>query len=194
MLESPLPPRRLRLVIPMALLGLVAAVGFWSRSRGDDSVAILAVGDKAPLFQAPLGDGGMFDMAEHLGQKAIVIFFYPKDDTPLCTQEACGFRDAYEQFVAAGAEVVGVSADTQASHAAFARKHKLPFPIVSDRDGQLRTLFGVPKLLGFLPGRVTYVIDRAGIVRLVFNSSFTAAGHVQQALDLVRRDAAAATP
>jgi thioredoxin-dependent peroxiredoxin len=190
MRRFPLPPRRLRLAIAMALVGLVVAVGLWSRSRGDDSVAALAVGDKAPLFQAPLGDGGTFDMADHLGKKAIVIFFYPKDDTPLCTQEACGFRDAYEQFVAAGAEVVGVSADTPASHAAFARKHKLPFPIVSDRDGRLRTLFGVPKLLGFLPGRVTYVIDRAGVVRLAFNSSFTAAGHVQQALDLVRRDAA----
>lgn len=153
-------------------------------------MAALAIGDKAPVFQAPLGDGGTFDMADHLGTKAIVIFFYPKDDTPLCTQEACGFRDAYEQFVAAGAEVVGVSADTPASHAAFALKHKLPFPIVSDRDGRLRTLFGVPKLLGFLPGRVTYVIDRAGVVRLAFNSSFTAAGHVQQALDLVKRDAA----
>jgi peroxiredoxin Q/BCP len=194
MRRFPLPPRRLRLAIAMALVGLVVAVGLWSRSRGDDSVAALAVGDKAPLFQAPLGDGGTFDMADHVGKKAIVIFFYPKDDTPLCTQEACGFRDAYEQFVAAGAEVVGVSADTPASHAAFARKHKLPFPIVSDRDGRLRTLFGVPKLLGFLPGRVTYVIDRAGVVRLAFNSSFTAAGHVQQALDLVRRDAAAATP
>ena len=190
MRRFPLPPRRVRLAIAMALVGLVVAVGLWSRSRGDDSVAALAVGDKAPLFQAPLGDGGTFDMADHLGKKAIVIFFYPKDDTPLCTQEACGFRDTYEQFVAAGAEVVGVSADTPASHAAFARKHKLPFPIVSDRDGRLRTLFGVPKLLGFLPGRVTYVIDREGVVRLAFNSSFTAAGHVQQALDLVRRDAA----
>ena len=174
----------------MALLGLVVAVGLWTRSRGDDSVAALAVGDKAPVFQAPLGDGGTFDMAEHLGQKALVIFFYPKDDTPLCTQEACGFRDAYDQFVAAGAEVVGVSGDTPSSHAAFAHKHKLPFPIVSDRDGRLRKLFGVPALLGFLPGRVTYVIDRTGVVRLVFNSSFTAAGHVQQALDLVRRDTA----
>jgi peroxiredoxin Q/BCP len=194
MRRLPFPPHRSRLAIAIACVGLVAAVGLWSRSRGDDSVAALAVGDKAPLFQAPLGDGGTFDMADHLGHKALVIFFYPKDDTPLCTQEACGFRDAYEQFVAAGAEVVGVSADTAASHAAFARKHKLPFPIVSDRDGHIRKLFGVPKLLGFLPGRVTYVIDREGIVRLVFNSSFTAAGHVQQALDLVRRDAAAASP
>jgi len=151
-------------------------------------VAALSVGDKVPMFRAPLGDGGTFDMADHVGRKALVIFFYPKDNTPLCTQEACGFRDAYEQFVAAGAEVVGVSADSPASHAAFARKHRLPFPIVSDADGGLRKRFGVPSLLGFLPGRVTYVIDRGGIVRMAFNASFTAAGHVQRALDLVRRD------
>jgi peroxiredoxin Q/BCP len=152
-------------------------------------VAALSIGDKVPLFRAPLGDGGTFDMADHVGTKALVVFFYPKDDTPLCTQEACGFRDAYEQFVAAGAEVVGVSADSPASHAAFARKHRLPFPIVSDADGRLRGLFGVPSLLGFLPGRVTYVIDREGIVRMAFNSSFTAAGHVQKALAMVRGDA-----
>lgn len=150
-------------------------------------MATLSVGDRAPAFRAPLGGGGTFDLADHLGRKAIVIFFYPKDDTPLCTREACGFRDAYEQFVEAGAEVVGVSADTPESHEAFARRHRLPFPIVSDRDGAVRRLFGVPNLLGFLPGRVTYVIDRAGIVRLVFNASFTAAGHVKQALDLVAR-------
>ena len=145
----------------------------------------LAVGDSLPSFQAPLGDGGTFDSSAHVGRRALVIFFYPKDDTPLCTQEACGFRDAYEQFVAAGAEVVGVSGDTAASHAAFARRHNLPFPIISDTGGRLRRLFGVPSLLGFLPGRVTYVIDREGIVRLVFNSSFSAAGHVRQALDLL---------
>lgn len=145
----------------------------------------LAVGDPLPQFRAPLGDGGTFDTAAHVGRRALVIFFYPKDDTPLCTQEACGFRDAYEEFRAAGAEVVGVSGDAPASHAAFARRHGLPFPIISDTGGTVRRLFGVPSLLGFLPGRVTYVIDREGIVRLVFNSSFSAAGHVRRALDLV---------
>ena len=84
--------------------------------------------------------------------------------------------------------MIGVSADTPASHKAFAEKHTLPFPIISDRDGHLRKLFGVPKLLGFLPGRVTYVIDRHGILKMSFNSSFTASGHVQRALELVENE------
>ena len=147
------------------------------------AMAKVAVGDKAPLFRATLADGGSFDLAEAIGKRAVVLFFYPKDDTPLCTQEACGFRDAYEEFVKAGVDVVGVSGDSPASHRAFAAKHRLPFPIISDEQGMLRKLYGVPSLLGLLPGRVTYVIDRQGIVRLVYNSSFTAQGHVKQALE-----------
>jgi peroxiredoxin Q/BCP len=146
----------------------------------------VGVGDKAPLFRAPLPDGTVFDLADRLGRSAVVLFFYPKDDTPICTAEACAFRDAYEQFTAAGAEVVGVSGDTAASHAAFARRHRLPFPIVSDVDGGVRRLWGVPRTLGLLPGRVTYVIDRDGIVRLVFNSAFSSTGHVRRALEAVR--------
>lgn len=182
---------RLLFAVAFATIMLLQVAGLRPNASGAMLMSTLSVGDKAPPFTAPLGDGGTFDLADHIGKKAVVLFFYPKDDTPLCTQEACGFRDAYEEFVAAGAEVVGVSSDTPASHAAFARKHRLPFPIVSDRDGRLRKLFGVPSLLGFLPGRVTYVIDREGVVRLIFNSSFTASGHVQQALDLVRRASAA---
>jgi peroxiredoxin Q/BCP len=146
----------------------------------------VGVGDKAPPFRAPLADGTVFDLADRLGRAAVVLFFYPKDDTPICTAEACAFRDAYEEFTAAGAEVVGVSGDSAASHAAFARRHRLPFPIVSDSDGGVRRLYGVPRTLGFLPGRVTYVIDREGIVRLVFNSAFSSTGHVRRALDTLR--------
>lgn len=146
----------------------------------------IGVGDKAPPFRAPLPDGTIFDLADRLGRSAVVLFFYPKDDTPICTAEACAFRDAYEEFTAAGAEVVGVSGDTAASHAAFARRHRLPFPIVSDVDGDVRRLWGVPRTLGLLPGRVTYVIDRDGIVRLVFNSAFSSTGHVRRALEALR--------
>jgi len=149
------------------------------------SMAGLAVGDKAPSFTGTLSDGGTFDLAEHLGRRWIVLFFYPKDDTPVCTREACSFRDSYEAFVAAGAEVVGVSSDSPASHARFAAKHRLPFPIISDGDRALRRLFGVPSTLGFLPGRVTYVIDREGIVRLVFNAMLASADHVKKALEAV---------
>lgn len=145
----------------------------------------LAVGDHAPPFTATLQDGSTFDSATLLGRKALVLFFYPKDNTPVCTREACGFRDAYEQFQAVGAQVVGVSSDSPASHLAFAAKHRLPFPIISDSDRTLRKRFGVPSPLGFLPGRVTFVIDKAGVVRLAFNALLVSDDHVKKALAAV---------
>jgi peroxiredoxin Q/BCP len=145
----------------------------------------LTVGDQAPPFTATLQDGSTFDSAALLGSKALVLFFYPKDNTPVCTREACGFRDAYEQFQAVGAEVVGVSSDSQASHQAFAAKHRLPFPIISDPDRTLRKLFGVPNPLGFLPGRVTFVIDKAGVIRLAFSGLLVSDDHVKKALATV---------
>jgi peroxiredoxin Q/BCP len=143
------------------------------------------VGDTAPTFTAPLQDGGTFDSATLLGRKWLVLFFYPKDNTPVCTREACAFRDSYEAFVAAGAEVVGVSSDSAATHARFAEKHRLPFPIVADTDRRLRRLFGVANPLGVIPGRVTYVIDREGVVRLVYAALFASDAHVKQALAAV---------
>jgi peroxiredoxin Q/BCP len=124
-----------------------------------------------------------------IGKKTVVLFFYPKDNTPVCTKEACAFRDSYEAFAAAGAEVIGVSSDSAASHQAFAAKHRLPFPIISDHDRALRKLFGVPNPLGVVPGRVTYVIDRQGVIRLVFSALFASDGHVRKALAAVREAA-----
>lgn len=146
---------------------------------------LLEVGAQAPPFTATLQDGSTFDSAALLGKRALVLFFYPKDNTPVCTREACGFRDAYEQFQAVGAEVVGVSSDSPASHQAFAAKHRLPFPIISDPDRRLRKLFGVPNPLGFLPGRVTFVIDKAGVIRLVFSALLVSDDHVKKALATV---------
>ena len=117
----------------------------------------------------------------------MILFFYPKDGTPVCTKEACAFRDAYEDFVEAGAVVIGVSGDSAARHQAFASNHRLPFVLVADADGKARRAFGVPKSLGLLPGRVTYVIDKEGIVRHVFSSQLAADRHVQEALEVVRR-------
>ncbi|MEI8228059.1 MAG: peroxiredoxin [Planctomycetota bacterium] len=146
----------------------------------------LTVGDPAPHFQAVLQDGSTFNLADLLGKKIVVLFFYPKDHTPVCTKEACAFRDSYEKFVAAGAEVIGVSSDSQASHRSFAEKHRLPFPIISDHDRSLRKLFGVPNPLGFIPGRVTYVIDRQGVIRCVFSALFASDDHVRKALEAVQ--------
>ncbi|MFM8734856.1 MAG: peroxiredoxin [Pirellulales bacterium] len=145
----------------------------------------VGVGDRAPAFTATLQDGGTFDSSGVIGRKWLVLFFYPKDDTPVCTKEACAFRDSYEKFVEAGAEVVGVSSDSAASHARFAARHRLPFPIIADERRELRTLFGVPATLGFLPGRVTYVIDREGVVRMVYSAMLASDGHVRRALAAV---------
>ncbi len=145
----------------------------------------LRVGDVAPPFTAVLQDGSRFDSTSVVGRKTVVLFFYPKDNTPVCTKEACAFRDSYEKFIAAGAEVIGVSSDSPASHQAFAAKHRLPFPIISDHDRALRKLFGVVNPLGFIPGRVTYVIDRQGVVRLVFSALLASDEHVRQALAAV---------
>jgi len=143
------------------------------------------VGDKAPPFEATLQDGSTFDSKTLLGRKSLVLFFYPKDNTPVCTQEACAFRDAYAQFVAADVEVAGVSSDSPESHRRFAARHALPFPIISDAGGALRRLFGVPRAWGVFPGRVTYVIDKEGVVRMTYNATLAAEPHVRKALEAV---------
>ena len=133
-------------------------------------------------------------LADYAGKRPVVLFFYPKDGTPICTQEACAFRDSFERFTDVGAEVIGVSADSDATHRAFAARHKLPYLLASDAGGELRKAFGVPKTLGFLPGRVTYVIDRGGVVRLDFSAQMTSADHVTKALEALRAASPDAPP
>jgi len=140
-------------------------------------------GDAAPELTLSTHSGQQIALADYRGKKAVVLFFYPKDGTPACTKEACAFRDAYEDFVEAGAVVIGISGDSADRHQTFAANHRLPFVLVSDKDGKARRSFRVPKSMGLFPGRVTYVIDRAGIVRHVFNSQFAAERHVQEALE-----------
>jgi peroxiredoxin Q/BCP len=146
----------------------------------------LKVGDKMPLFIATDSNGQLFDVSNYAG-KALVIYFYPKDDTPGCTIQACTFRDQYEDFKALGAEVIGISSDDETSHKKFASRYKLPFILLSDGSKKLRRLFGVPNdLLGLIPGRVTYVIDKEGIIRLVFNS-MSSKIHIDKALQILKK-------
>ena len=147
----------------------------------------LAVGAQAPDFSTETHDGTVLRLAELLEQGAVVLFFYPRDFTPGCTAEACAFRDDYADFVEAGAAVVGVSADSGDSHRRFAQHHDLPFPLVSDADGALRAAYGVDKVWGLLPGRITFVIDRQGIVRHVFDSALFARRHSGDALAVIER-------
>lgn len=147
----------------------------------------MKAGDKAPDFSLPDQNGETFKLYDLLREKPVVLFFYPKDNTPGCTAEACAFRDHYEIFVEAGAEVVGISADGEKSHFNFAQKHRLPYTLLSDRVGKVRKLFGVPKTLGLLPGRVTYVVDRDGTIKHRFSSQFNSGKHIDEALRTVKR-------
>ena len=146
----------------------------------------ISVGDTAPNFTLLNQRGEAVTLSSFQGQKAVVLYFYPKDDTPGCTVESCSFRDRYEDFVTAGAEVIGISSDSPDSHRAFASKHNLPFTLVSDRSSTVRKAYGVPTTLGLLPGRVTYVIDKAGKVRHIFNSQFNPKGHVDEAMGILK--------
>jgi len=156
----------------------------------------VAVGQRAPDFTLPSTTGADVTLSALLGRRTVVLFFYPQDDTPGCTVEACTFRDLHDAFVAAGAEVIGVSSDSIASHQQFARNHGLPMTLVSDVGGSVRALYGVRATLGLLPGRATFVIDKAGIVRHVFVSQFRVRQHGRDALEVVKRLEAAgsATP
>lgn len=147
----------------------------------------VAVGDKAPDFTLPSQNGESVRLYDRLGQRAVVLYFYPKDETPGCRAEACAFRDSYEVFTEAGAEVIGVSSDSVDSHAAFAGKHSLPFTLLSDSGGKVRKQYRVPASFGLIPGRTTYVIDRDGVVRHVFTSQTNIGRHVNDALDIVRQ-------
>jgi len=147
----------------------------------------LQVGDKVPDFSAKDSKGNDFDSISVVGKKPVVFYFYPKDNTPGCTAQACSFRDQYEDFKDLGAEVIGISSDSVQSHQKFAKQYHLPFILLSDNDKKLRNLFGVkPSLFGLIPGRVTYVVDRNGIIQLIFDS-VVATNHIPRALEKIKK-------
>jgi thioredoxin-dependent peroxiredoxin len=147
----------------------------------------LTTGDKIPHFSLPDQDGNSLDISTLTGKK-LVIFFYPKDDSPGCTKEACYFRDLWEVFKEAGAVLIGISGQSVESHKKFALKHRLSYTLLSDRGNRVRKLFGVPtNLFGLLPGRVTYITDSSGTVVHVFNSQVQAEKHVDEALNILKR-------
>ena len=147
---------------------------------------MLQPGDKAPDFKLLTTTGELFQLSDKLREASIVLYFYPKDETRGCTAQACSFRDQYEVFKEQGAEVVGISSDDMASHQEFTSKHQLPFILLSDNDGKVRKLYDVPRTLGLIPGRVTYVIDQQGVVRYAFNSLMKPLEHVNGALNCLK--------
>ena len=146
---------------------------------------MLQVGQPAPDFTLTTTSGTPFRLAGQRGRH-VVLYFYPKDDTPGCTTQACSFRDQYEDFKDLGAEVVGISSDSEHSHQKFTQKHRLPFELLADTEGRVRKLYEVPRaLLGLLPGRVTFIIDKEGIIRHIFNSLSGATDHVRTAKEVL---------
>ncbi len=147
----------------------------------------IKVGSKIPDFSLTDQNGNIIHIADFIGKKKLVIYFYPKDDSPGCTKEACYFRDQFEVFREADAEIIGISGQSVESHKRFAEKYKLSFTLLSDKGNKVRKLFGVPaNFLGMLPGRVTYIVDKNGIVLFVFNSQTQSAMHVDEALRILK--------
>jgi peroxiredoxin Q/BCP len=147
----------------------------------------IQIGDGCPTFVLNDQNNAPFDIQSVLGQKVLVIYFYPKDDTPGCTAEACSFRDAYEDFKDLGCEVIGISSDSSEKHMQFAEKHRLTFVLLSDIKKEVRKQFGVPtNLFGLIPGRVTYVVDKHGKIRHIYNSQTNSAKHIEESLQAVK--------
>ncbi len=147
----------------------------------------IKIGDKCPIFSLLDQKGEMYNLNDVIGRKNCVIYFYPKDNTWGCTKQACSFRDAFQDFVDLGCEVIGISSDSVSSHKLFSEKYNLNFPILSDSKDEVRNLFGVPKsLFGLLKGRVTYIIDKNGIVVWVFNSQVNSVAHISKAISFVK--------
>ncbi|MCZ8330736.1 MAG: peroxiredoxin [Flavobacterium sp.] len=146
----------------------------------------LKVGDKLPNFKAKDTNGNLFDSQDYTGKQALVIYFYPKDETKVCTAQACSFRDNYEEFKHLGAEIIGISADSVQSHIKFKSKFNLPFILLSDNDKKLRKLFGVENDFLIIPGRQTFVVDKNGFIIMVFNS-MSGTIHIEKALKVLKK-------
>jgi thioredoxin-dependent peroxiredoxin len=145
----------------------------------------LKEGDRVPSFKLLDQDGKLVDMTEHIGKKPLVIYFYPADFTTICTMEAHAFREMHEEFQKQGAEIFGISSDSIVTHKKFAVEHELPFELLSDPDNEVRKMFGAFGIAG-TPGRVTYVADKEGVIRMVFSSALKGKKHSEEAMKAIK--------
>jgi peroxiredoxin Q/BCP len=167
----------------LVVIGIVLIVGIiiLATRNKKEKLETLEIGDKIPEFTLLDQDGNTFKVADYIGSKNLVIYFYPKDDTPGCTKEACGFRDEFVAFSDLDAMVIGISGDSPESHRKFIEKYQLPFTLLSDEEDAVRKQFGVNgNYLGLIPGRVTFVVDKQGIIQFVFDSQSKAEQHVEK--------------
>jgi thioredoxin-dependent peroxiredoxin len=167
------------------LLNILLFTGITSLIATPDMKKV-EVGSSVPQFTLPDQNGNEFSINSVIGKKNLVIYFYPKDDSPGCTKEACAFRDQFEVFNEADAMIIGISGQSVESHKQFAEKYHLTFTLLSDEGDKVRKLFGVPSSLGMIPGRVTYIVDKSGKVVYVFNSQTQATKHVEEALRILK--------
>ncbi len=168
--------KKIIFIIAIIMLALILI-----SKNNNSAMKKIEVGNTVPAFTLIDQNGNLFTVNDEINQP-MVIYFYPKDDTPGCVKEACKFRDDFEKFTDLGSLVIGISSDNVASHKKFEEKYNLPFILLADTENKVRKLFGVPNSLIFLPGRVTYIVDKNGIVQYIFNSQFGAEKHIKNAL------------
>ncbi len=165
----------------------VLFISYLSFHNNTNDMKKISVGSTIPSFALQDQHGQMFQIDSVVGKKNLVIYFYPKDDTPGCTKEACAFRDQYEDFEEADALIIGISAQSVESHLNFAKKHRLNFTLLSDEGNKVRKMFGVPtNLFGLIAGRVTYVVNKKGEVVYMFNSQTQATKHVEESIRILQ--------
>ncbi len=166
----------------------IFAVGLVScQNQEQDNMGKVTVGQMAPDFELKDKDGNLVKLSDFRGEKSVVVYFYPKDETPGCTAQACSFRDSYEEFKDAGAEVIGISSDGSSAHSGFAANHRLPFILLSDTTGKVRKAYGAYDLLGLIPGRVTFVINKEGKIIHKFDSQLSPTKHIKESLDAIKK-------
>ena len=151
-----------------------------------ESVGSLKVGDKAPDFSLQAQDGRTISLHDYAGSKNVVLYFYPKDFTMGCTAETKAFGDGYDELLGMGAEVLGVSSDTEESHGRFAQECGARFPLLADAGGRVRGLYAAKSSFGLIPGRVTFIIDKQGVIRHIFSSQIRPKQHISEAIEALK--------
>jgi peroxiredoxin Q/BCP len=167
-------------LLPLLLLFMAGSL-----AKAQTAQHTLAVGDPMPAFSLIDQDGKVFNSADYIGKKILVIYFYPKDESMVCTKEACSFRDSFDEFTKAGAMVIGINGGTVASHKSFRDHYKLPFILLSDPDNKVYHLFGVKNVM-FMTGRKTFVIDLHGKVGFAYEAMMQGKQHSDDALSYIK--------
>ncbi len=172
-----------RLSTILCIVLALSSIGSCQNSKNKE----LTVGDSIPAFRLPDQNGQVFNSSDHLGKTYLVIFFYPKDESMVCTKEACSFRDRYADIVKAGAIVIGINGGSISSHKQFQQHDQLPYPLLSDSDNLVLNSFGIPKQF-FMTGRKTFVIDKTGKIVFTYNSSIKGSRHAEEALAFLQKN------